>query len=268
MSALITIKTTSISSLLRYWISQVVDKKTIIWLDEKKEQIKNSVTGREFFTAFSMVSRYVTKDQLQLTPEDLKAASALHTGWFPGHWSVEQAARTILVLALPQDNTEKYLHTLEQVFISADVSELVALYQALPLLAYPERWQKRAAEGVRSNMTAVFNAVALRNPYAAEYFDTLAWNQMVLKALFVGSPLHLIQGLDVRANSELARMLVDYAQERQSANRPVSSELWQLVECVKSLCSNSKFKIQKKSIVNSYFPAILQKNQSYEQLYY
>jgi len=25
-------------------------------------------------------------------------------------------------------------------------------------------------------------------------------------------------------------MLVDYAQERQSANRPVSSELWQLVE--------------------------------------
>ncbi|MBD2252629.1 EboA family metabolite traffic protein [Nostoc parmelioides] len=232
MSALISIKTTSISSLLRYWISQIVDKETITWLDEKQEQIKSSVTGREFFITFSMVSRYVVKDQLQLTPEDLKAASTLHTDWFPGHWSVEQSARTILVLALPKDDIEKYLSTLEQVFTSADVGELVALYQALPLLPFPERWQKRAAEGVRSNMTAVFNAIALRNPYPAKYFDSLAWNQMVLKALFVGSPLNLIQGLDARMNQELARMLVDYAQERLSAKRSVSAELWRLVELI------------------------------------
>lgn len=230
MSALININTTSISSLLHYWISQIVDKKTIIWLDERTEQIKSSVPGREFFTAFSMVSRYVTKNKLQLTSEDLKAASELHPGWFPGHWSIDQAARIMLVLALPQDDTEKYLYTLEQLFKSADVGELVALYQALPLLPYPERWQKRAAEGVRSNMTAVFNAVALNNPYPAEYFDSLAWNQMVLKALFVGSPLHLIQGLDARANQELGRMLTDYAHERLSAKRSVSDDLWQLVK--------------------------------------
>jgi hypothetical protein len=52
---------------------------------------------------------------------------------------------------------------------------------------------------------------------------------MVLKALFVGSPLHLIQGLDSRANYELARMLIDYAHERWAASRSVPAELWRLV---------------------------------------
>jgi hypothetical protein len=78
-------------------------------------------------------------------------------------------------------------------------------------------------------MTAVFNAVALQNPYPAEYFDNIAWNQMVLKALFVGSPLNLIYGLKQRNNSDLSQMLIDYADERKAANRDVSHELWKLV---------------------------------------
>jgi hypothetical protein len=220
---------TSVTDLLHRWLSQHVAKESLTWLDEKIEQIAAGAPARMFFTSFSAVPRYTGKKDLELTKEDLKAASAMRSGWSPAHWSVDQAARTLLVLALPHDNAEKYLRTLEQVFTTADVGELVALYQALPLLPYPEQLSKRAAEGVRSNMTAVFNAVALRNPYPAEYFDNLAWNQIVLKALFVGSPLYLIHGLDGRANPELARMLVDYAHERWAAKRLVSPELWRLV---------------------------------------
>ncbi|MBE9200927.1 MULTISPECIES: EboA family metabolite traffic protein [unclassified Nodularia (in: cyanobacteria)] len=229
MSAVIYLKQTSITSLLRHWVSQAVTQEALTWLDQKREQIRGGDLGREFFTAFSAVSRYTGKQPLELNPKDLKAASVMQVGWCPGHWSVDQAARTLLVLALPQNQTEKYLQALEQVFTTADGGELVALYQALPLLPYSEQLQKRAAEGVRSNMIAVFDAIALRNPYPAQYFDTLAWNQMVLKALFVGSPLHLIQGLDIRANRDLARMLMDYAHERHRANRAVPVELWQLV---------------------------------------
>jgi hypothetical protein len=52
---------------------------------------------------------------------------------------------------------------------------------------------------------------------------------MVLKALFVGTRLDLIAGLDPRANPALARMLCDYAHERWAASRPVSPELWRCV---------------------------------------
>lgn len=220
---------TGVSDLMRGWLAQHITTESLTWLDEKSQKIAQEASARVFFTAFSAVPRYVGKKDLELTKEDLQAASTMRKGWFPAHWSVDQVARTILVLALPHDNAEKYLQTLEQVFTTADVGEGVALYQALPLLPYPEKLKVRAAEGVRSNMTAVFNAVALRNPYPAEYFDNLAWNQMVLKALFVGSPLHLIQGLDDRTNPELAKMAIDYAHERFRASRLVSPELWRLV---------------------------------------
>jgi hypothetical protein len=51
----------------------------------------------------------------------------------------------------------------------------------------------------------------------------------VLKALFVGSPLMPIVGLDRRRNPTLARMLCDYAHERWAASRPISPELWRCV---------------------------------------
>ncbi|HEY8611138.1 MAG TPA: EboA domain-containing protein, partial [Roseomonas sp.] len=62
-----------------------------------------------------------------------------------------------------------------------------------------------------------------------EHFDENAWNQMVLKALFIGSTLAPIQRLDCRANPTLMRMLCDYARERRAAGRPVSPELWRCV---------------------------------------
>ena len=78
-------------------------------------------------------------------------------------------------------------------------------------------------------MTSVFNAVAHHNPYPAKYLDELAWNQMILKALFVGSQLKPIYGLKSRNNPQLAQMLIDYACERLAADRAVSNELWELV---------------------------------------
>ena len=229
MYPLFQLNLSSITELIHRWLSQYVANESLTWLHKKTKQIADGATTRTFFTAFSAVPRYTRKTKLELTPEDLQAARTLRPGWFPGDWSVDQLARTLIVLALPHDNPEKYLQTLGQVFTTADVGELVALYQSLPLLPHPEIHRNQAAEGVRSNITAVFKAVALQNPYPADYFDNIAWNQMILKAIFVSSPLYLIQGLNRRANPELAQMLINYAHERWAAKRSVTPELWRPV---------------------------------------
>lgn len=216
--------------LLRCWVSHHTTVEGFSWLDDKCQQIADGAALRVFFTSFSAVPRYIGKKKLSLTLEQLQSAQELRSHWHPQVWTSDGAARTLLLLALPHNNAAEYLQRLEQLFTAADMGELVALYQALPLLPYGEQYRLRAAEGVRSNMIPVFNAIALHNPYPQEYFDELAWNQMVLKALFVGSPLRQIQGLSDRANPTLAQMLTDYAKERLAANRSVSPELWQLVE--------------------------------------
>ena len=222
------------SDLLRQWVAQHTTTEGLAWLDNKCKLIADGAEVRVFFTSFSSVPRYVGKEKLSLTMEQLQAAQEVRSHWQPQFWNSDGAARTLLLLALPHNSAEEYLQKLEQLFTTADMGELVALYQALPLLPYPEQYRFRAAEGLRSNMIPVFNAIALYNPYPQDYFDELAWNQMVLKALFVGSPLRLIQGLELRANPTLAQMLTDYANERLAANRTVSPELWQLVEHINS----------------------------------
>ncbi|MEN9870829.1 MAG: hypothetical protein RLZZ171_1817 [Cyanobacteriota bacterium] len=174
------------------------------------------------------MSRFIGKENLQLEETDLQELAKKNICWFPQYWTIDRAVRTWLLLSLSLDN-QQYLDVIEQLFNTADVRELTALYQALPFLPNPEQYYHFATEGVRSNMTDVFNAIALYNFYPAAYFDELAWNQMILKALFVGSPLSKIQGLEQRANFTLATMLVNYARERVSANRSVSPELWQIV---------------------------------------
>lgn len=222
-------RTVRVRDLLRRWLSERIPSEGWQWLEQKVEQVAAGTADRVFFTSFSAVPRYTGKDDLGLSGAELKEAAGARPGWQPGHWSVDQAGRSLFLLALPHDAAGRYRQTLQRVFDTADVGESVALYQSLPLLPHPEAFRGQAAEGLRSNMTSVFNAVALRNPYPAEQFDDNAWNQMVLKAVFVGSPLHLIQGLDARANASLARMLVDFAHERWAAHRSLSPEVWRLV---------------------------------------
>jgi hypothetical protein len=220
----------SAKEILYNWIAKNTLEKNIDWIRQKQEILRqDSNLNRNFFLAFGMIPRYTGKSPLKLDKNDLEIAYYLRNGLTPAEWTVDQAARILLVLSLPYENREQFLNILTQLFATADVGEQTALYLGLPLFPYPDDFKSRASEGIRTNMTVVFNAIALDNPYPAEYMDEAAWNQMVLKAIFVGSPLHRIQGLDKRANVTLANTLSDFAHERWAAKRPVPVELWRPV---------------------------------------
>lgn len=213
--------------LLRSWIARRLAPESLAWLDDVSHQVSEGGPDRDLYTAVSLVPRRLGKGDLGLTADDAAEAEALRPGWYPGDWSVDQAGRVVLVLSVA--DAARMAEIVEQLCITADVAELVAFYRGLPLYPDAARYLGRAREGARTNMKAVFNAVAHNNPYPMENFDEAAWNQMILKALFIGSPLWPIQGLDERANPALARMLCDYAHERWSAGRHVSPELWRCV---------------------------------------
>ena len=214
--------------LLAGWLSRQLSPDAQAWLEKSTAQIQSSGKDADLFLAVSLVTRKIGKADLALTETDLRDANASRSGWDPRRWSVDQAARVLLILGLESD-PPRLARTLEQLCNTADVGELAAFYRGLPLYPDQPRYLARATEGLRTNMKAVFEAIAHGNPYPCEQFPDPAWNQMVLKALFVGAPLWPILGLDRRANSELARMLCDYAHERWSAGRPVSPELWRCV---------------------------------------
>lgn len=222
------LKINKISALLLNWLKKQTSETSLIWLENKQAEIRENAVEKSLFIAFSQTSRYLEDQKLELSTEQLQAANEIITGWNPTDWTVNQAGRSLLILAFPHEDQDKYVATLDKIFAAADVKEAIALYQSLPLLPHPEKFKLRAAEGIRTNMTSVFNAIALFNPYPAQYLDDLAWNQMVLKALFVGSPVLSIYGLKQRNNEQLSQMLIDYARERLAAKRKVDPQLWQL----------------------------------------
>jgi len=215
--------------LLKKWLHLSTDANGDEWVKQKIVTLSEPISLKDFYLAFGIAPRMVGKLLLQLAPEDIDAARQLRKGLTPTHWTTDQAARILILLMLPHDDTAEYLKALDQLFTTAEVGELTALYLALPLLPHPEALRFRVSEGIRTNMSVVFNAIALDNPYPMDYLDEAAWNQLVLKAVFIGSPLHRIQGLDARANAHLARILRDFVHERWAAGRPVTHEVWRII---------------------------------------
>jgi len=213
--------------LLEQWLDSRLQANARTWLADAVQRLRNGGDS-DLYRSVSLVTRRIGKADLALSAAEMKQANVARAGWDPGDWSLDQAARIYLLLVSGTDGAT-FLRRLNQLCNTADVGELVAFYRGLPLYPDQPRYVLRAAEGIRTNMKAVFEAVAHRNPYPAEQLSEPAWNQMVLKTLFIGSTLHPIVGLDRRANPVLARMACNYAHERWAAGRPISPELWRCV---------------------------------------
>lgn len=211
---------------LHQLLSRQLSKEALLWIDNSIKDSGDPENEMKTHQAFARIPTVTGKNKINFTDGLLEEASPLRKGWNPSKWTIDQVARILLVMSLPASEGKEYKLMLRKFFDVADMNELETLCLGLPLYPFAERHVDLALQGLRSNMKVVFEAIALNNPYPAEYFDIHAWNQMVLKALFVGSPVYKIYGVDERANTNLASMLSDYAHERWAAGRRVSPELW------------------------------------------
>lgn len=214
--------------ILQSILANSVPSESLSWLEERVAALTDSFEKRPFYYAFSGVSRHFPKrGGLVITEANARDLAGELPGFSLEGWDPFRLARVRLldaVLASQEKNT--CLDTLAALRNTADLREQCAIFSAYSLFPHPEKLVESAVDGLRTNIVDVFDSIALGNPFPAEHFADGAWNQMVLKALFMERPLHRIHGLDRRANAELAAALSDYAHERWAADRSVSPELW------------------------------------------
>ena len=205
------------------------DERGIAWFRGAIHDVAHATSERALSVAIGLVPRRLGKADLALPAAEQARAEALRPGLDLGDWSIDQLARVALMAASHFGDDAAFASRFDGFCATAEINELIALCRGLPVYPAPALIEPRAREAVRSGMKPVFEAVAHRNPYPCEIFAEEAWNQMVVKAFFMGSTLWPIQGLDDRANPRLARMLVGLAQERWAAQRAVSGEVWRCV---------------------------------------
>ncbi|MFI7607909.1 EboA domain-containing protein [Micromonospora sp. NPDC049366] len=141
----------------------------------------------------------------------------------PG-WTADEAARTLLLTALPRDHAAPYA---ERLYRHGDAAERRAVLKALPLLPIGVAGVPLLHDAIRTNDTRL--VAAALGPYA-RHLDDAAWRQAVLKCVFVGVPLAVVADLDGRADGELAVMLAGLAAERQAAGRSMPADATALLD--------------------------------------
>lgn len=211
------------------------------WLKDEVGRQRAGFEQRPFYYAFSGVSRHFNKSKtarIDLDDDELAQLSDEVEGFSVDAWDEFRLARVLLLLVLEEQDEAVFRSTLAALLNTADLRENAAIYSSFALFlpkgiaeevmaADRTTWLVGLArDGLRTNIVDIYDAIALDNPFPARAFFDEAWNQMVLKALFISRPLFRIVGIDERANLTLAEAMSNLAHERWAAGRWVSPELW------------------------------------------
>lgn len=144
-----------------------------------------------------------------------------------GRGDTEDAARAVLLTSLPSHG-RSLVDEVAALYRFGDAAEKRGVLHALHVLDVGADALPIIQDALRTNDTRLVAAALGR--YGATHLDTAAYRQGVLKCVFVGVPLAEIDGLERRADEELARMLADFARERVAAGRAVPGDVWLVLD--------------------------------------
>jgi hypothetical protein len=138
------------------------------------------------------------------------------------HWRLTEYARLwLIVSALPSVAEAAQPGFVLQLFEAGELGEQVSILRVLPALPDPARFVEVGLQACRTNAKDVFEAIVCDNPFLADHFEPLNFNQAVMKAIFMEVPLARVEQLERRITPELSRMAAGYASERRAAGRAV-----------------------------------------------
>jgi hypothetical protein len=195
------------------------------WLNQIYSNLGPNFNPNHFAAAYSQVRRRLGNLTITFNPGDkdnLFGSKSLA----PYKTTLDEWGRACLLLrAIECLTQEESTVLIRETYQRGDIYEKQALLHTLPVLPNPSQYLAIAVEACRSNVHTVFEAIACNNAYPFQYFPGPNFNQMVLKALFIGSSLRSIVGLQNRLNPELRQMVADFVSERRMAGRPLPEDI-------------------------------------------
>jgi hypothetical protein len=205
-----------------YCLNELQDEKTKSWLDQKLHSIK---TDQDFFISFALINKKIPRDHLQLSPAQIQTIHLKYPEFNIENWTLDQLCRFSLLMYYSLLSVK----SLTKLISVADTREQISIFKSIAYLENASHFTPIVVNGIRTNIVDIFDAIALKNSFAASYFSQDEWNQMILKAVFMERPIYQIKNIDQRKNEKLAHILFDYARERWAASRRVTPELWRMI---------------------------------------
>ncbi len=202
-------------------IRDSLGEKEWIWFWNAIQKILNSFDEKEFIEDFALAGKYLKAKAVMKDAGDLPRNIVQAT--------LAEIGRVEMLLSLASISPSFLAEFVHRLYSMGDNKEQIAILKALPLLPDPQSFLPVALEAHRSNVTTVFSALACDNPFPADFMEEFHFNNLVLKALFVGLSLACIHNLEKRLNPKMAQMVQDWILEREAAHRPINPEVWMVV---------------------------------------
>lgn len=218
--------TADVGAALRALVPPRAEAAAAAWFDRAWAEADSIPQRERFFTLFAGAGRRLGRAPLLPDAAESQRLAAAGLAPSPAGWGLDECGRGALLLKVlePMQGTDRRGLAAE-VYHRGEVRERQALLRVLAYLPDPQGFRELAVEACRTSVESVFRAMACDNPYPAAHFEEASFNQMVLKAVFVGAPLDRVHDLSRRMNPDLVRMAEDYAAERRAAGRAVPKDL-------------------------------------------
>lgn len=159
----------------------------------------------------------------------LETAAVIDTRFSPldiRRWTTADAGRVVLLLSAVERDPDQAATVITSCYRMGDESEHIAVIRGLIFFAPGDYLTELALDAGRTNNLELLAALALDNPYPGCFYTDAAFNQMVLKCLFLGLAIERIEAIEQRANPDLTRMCENYVVEREAAGRSVPADIW------------------------------------------
>jgi len=196
-----------------------------VWLDATLDGLRSPLDHGAFGVAYASAGRRLGEAPVAALAAERAALAATGLTAPAGRPAADVGRMALLVAAVGLVPAGEQAAFVDRAYRRGAGRERHAVLAALPALPAAERFVATAVEACRTNVQSEFEAIACDNPYPARHFAEPQFNQLVLKALFIGVPLGRVVGLEVRVGPELRRMVEAFACERRAAGRPVPDDV-------------------------------------------